>query len=97
MYFPKYSALVSLISVWLCLFRDIQSNIPSWLEMPVMRIHWTSQTVSEVAVRVLYTTVGGRMTTATLLIQAISHSPGWLMMGIQYLSPKLVCPAPDPA
>jgi hypothetical protein len=46
---------------------------------------------------VLCTAEAAMMTTATLLTQAIYHLPACLMMGIQYLSPKLVCSAPDPA
>jgi hypothetical protein len=46
---------------------------------------------------VLHTTVAVTTTTATLLTQAIYHSPSYLMKGIQYLSPKLVWTAPDPA
>jgi hypothetical protein len=36
------------------------------------------------------------MTTAILLIQAIYHSPCFLMLGIKYLFPALVYSAPDP-
>jgi hypothetical protein len=54
-----------------------------------------SWTVSDAA-RALCTTKGGKMTTAILLIQAIYHSPCFLMLGIKYLFPALVYPAPDP-
>ena len=88
--------LVPLTDVYLCLFRGIQSNIPSWLEMSVMTTHCMRQNAREDDVRVLCTVVAGMLTTATLLTQAIYLSPGCLMTGMQYLSPKLVCSAPDP-
>jgi len=55
------------------------------------------QMTREDDVRVLCTAVAGMMTTTTLLTQAICHSPGCLMMGMQNLSPKLVYSTPDPA
>jgi len=56
-----------------------------------------SQMMREDDVRVLCTAMAGMLTTATLLTQAICHSPACLMMGMQNLSPKLVYSAPDPA
>ena len=65
--------------------------------MPVMTTHCMSQMMREDDVRVLCTAMAGMLTTATLLTQAICHSPACLMMGMQNLSPKLVYSAPDPA
>jgi hypothetical protein len=62
-----------------------------------MTTHWTKEMAREDDVWVLCTAVARIMTTATLLTQAIYQSPACLMMGIQNLSPKLVCSAPDPA
>ena len=64
--------------------------------MSVTTTHCTRQNAREDDLWVLCTAVAGMLTTAILLTQAICHAPDCLMLGMQNLSPKLVCSAPDP-